>query len=89
MLKAGIPLSKIDLFREQYGLSLTSASNLIDLLPFILQNELDCLKKNINGRCVSVVFDGTTHVCEAMVVVVRFLDKDLNIQRVSRLMLLV
>lgn len=92
MLKAGIPLSKIDIFRdllEQYGLSLTSASNLIDLLPFILQNELDRLKKDINGRYVSVVFDGTTHVCEAMVVVVRFLDKDLNIQqRVSRLMLL-
>ena len=92
MLKAGIPLSKIDLFRdllEQYGLSLTSASNLIDLLPFILQNELDCLKKDINGKYVSVIFDGTTHVCEAMVVVLRFLDKDLNIQqRVSRLMLL-
>ena len=47
MLKAGIPLSKIDLFRdllEQYGLSLTCASNLIELLPFILQNELDRLK---------------------------------------------
>ena len=49
MLKSGIPLSKINLFRdlvEQYGLSLTSASNLIDLLPFILQNELDRLKKD-------------------------------------------
>ena len=92
MLKAGVPLSKIDLFHElleQYGLSLTSASNLIELLPFILQNELSRLKKDINGQYVSVVFDGTTHVCEAMVVVLRFLDKDLNIQqRVSRLMLL-
>ena len=38
---------------------------------------------------MSVVFDGTTHVCEVMVVVLRFLNKDLNIQhRVSRLMLL-
>ena len=64
MLKAGIPLSKIDLIRdflEQYGLSLTSASNLIDLLPFILQNELDRLK-DINGKYVSVVFDGTTRL---------------------------
>ena len=93
MLKSGIPLNKINLFRdflEQYGLSLTSASNLIDLLPFILQNELDRIKKDINGQYVRVGFDGTTHVCEAMVVVFRFLNKDLNIQqrRVSRLMFL-
>ena len=58
MLKAGVPLSKIDLFRElleQYGLSLTSASNLIDLLSFILQNELSRLKKDINGQYVSLI----------------------------------
>lgn len=92
MLKAGIPLSKVNVLRdllEEYGLSLTSSSNLADLLPFILQSELDHIKKEINGRYVSVIFDGTTHVCEAMVVVLRFLDDDMNIQqRVTRLMLL-
>ena len=74
---------------EEYGLSLTSSSNLTELLPFILQNELDCIKKEVNGRYVSVIFDGTTHVCEAMVVVLRFLNDNIEIQqRVTRLMLL-
>ena len=51
MLKAGIPLSKVNVLRdllEEYELSLTS-SNLADLLPLILQNELDHIKKEING----------------------------------------
>ena len=60
--------------------------NLADLLPFILQNELDHIKREINGRYVSVIFDGTTHVYEAMVVVLRFLDD--SKQHVTRLMLL-
>ncbi len=38
---------------------------------------------------ISIVFDGTTHVCEAMVLVIRFVDKAWKIQqRVVRLMLL-
>ena len=37
----------------------------------------------------SVIFDGTTHVCEALVILLRFVDENLNIQqRVVRLMLL-
>ena len=38
---------------------------------------------------MSVIFDGTTHVCEAMVVVIRFVDDQWQTkQRVAQLMLL-
>ena len=47
------------------------------------------VKNDINGKCVSVIFYGTTHVCEAMVIVIRFIDDEWCIQqRVARLMLL-
>ena len=46
------------------------------------------VKNDINGKCVSVIFDGTTHVCEAMVII-HFIDDEWCIQqRVARLMLL-
>ena len=51
MLKAGIPLNKIDSFRdllEDHGFSLTSSTNLRQLLPFILQEEMTQLKKQLH-----------------------------------------
>ena len=50
MLKAGVPLSKIDLFRdllEEHGYALTSSTHLRQLIPFILQEELSRIKKEI------------------------------------------
>ena len=92
MLKAGVPLSKIDNFRdllEDHGFSLTSSSNLRQLLPFILQEEMTQRKKEVDGKPVSIIFDGTTYVCEAMVVVLRYARSDWVIkQSVCRLMLL-
>ena len=53
-----------------------------------LQEE-DKVRGEIKERHVSVIFDGTTHVCEATVIVLRFVDNDWCIQqRVARLMLL-
>ena len=41
-----------------------------------------------NGRHVAIIFDGTTHVCEAFVIVLRYVDKDFVIKQcVRRLML--
>ena len=92
MLKAGVPLNKLDKFRdllEESVLSLTTSSSLRQLLPFIRQNEICHLKKEIEGKYVSILFDGTTHVCEALVVIIRYVDDDWQIQqRVCRLMLL-
>ena len=92
LLKAGVPLAKVDCFRElleENSTALTSATNLRKLVPFILHEEMQKIKGEIDGRPVSIIFDGTTHVCEAMVIVLRFIDEKWKIQqRVCRLMLL-
>ena len=92
LLKAGIPLAKSDCLRELFeedSTVLTSSANLRQLIPFILHEEVTEMKREIEGRPISIIFDGTTHVCEAMVVVVRFMDDNWCIQqRVCRLMLL-
>ena len=46
-----------------------SASAWPELIPFIHHQEVTKVKNDIKGKCVSVIFDGTTHVCEAMVIV--------------------
>ena len=65
LLKAGIPLAKADCLHElleEDSTTLTSASNLRQLLPFILHEEVAKLKSEIKGRPISIIFDGTTHV---------------------------
>ena len=90
-LKAGVPLSKVDSFRdifEEHAFSLGDSSKLRQLIPFILDKEIQDLKRAIEGKSVAVIFDGTTHICEAMVVVLRYVDDDWQIkQQVCRLML--
>ena len=78
--KTGFPLSKIDGFRdllEEYVYSLSDSSNLRKLIPFILETEINWLKEFICGKYVSIIFDGTTHVFEALVIVLRYV-LDLN-----------
>ena len=91
-LKAGVPLSKIDCFRdllEENAFRLSQASNLSQLVPFIHQQEQISVKYQIDQQEISIIFDGTTHVCEALVILVRFVDEKWDIQeRVVKLMLL-
>ena len=92
MLKAGVPLSKVDLFRDlhkEHGYALTSSTNLRQLIPFIHQEELSRIKQEILNQPLSIIFDGTTHVCEAFVVVLRYLTDDWELKQcVGRLKLL-
>ena len=79
MLKAGVPLNKIDLFRdllEEHGYALTTSTHLRQLIPFIHQEELSRIKREIRQRPLSIIFDGTTHVCEAFVIVLCYLTDD-------------
>ena len=67
-LKAGVPLNQIDLFRdllEEHRYALTRSTHLWQLIPFIHQEELSRIKREILQRPLSIIFDGTTHVCEA------------------------
>ena len=64
-------------------------SNLSDLIPFINQEEVNRVKEEISGKQVALIFDGTTHVAEALVIVLRYVTGNWEIrQRVCRLKLL-
>ena len=51
-----------------------------DLVPFILSEEVERIKNEIDKRHVSITFDGTSRLGEALVIVVRFID-DWNIKQ--------
>ena len=64
-LRAGIPLNKVDIFHdilEEHGPRLVGRRALSDLVPFILKQEVTKITEEINGKKVSVIFDGTTRL---------------------------
>ena len=92
LLGAGIPIQKADVLRElleEAGYPLTDSSHLRELLPYILQQETSRLKEEVRGKHLSIIFDGTTHVCEALVVIIRYMEKWVIKQQICWLMLLV
>ena len=87
MLKAGVPLSMVDLFRdllEEHGYALMSSTNLRQPIPFIQQEELSRIKQEILYQPLSITFDGTTHVCEVFVVVLCYLTDDWELKQCVR-----
>lgn len=59
------------------------------MLPFIHHEEIRHLKKEISNKHASIIFDGTTHVCEALVINLRYVSNEWIIkQSVCRLILL-
>ena len=76
-LRAGVPLSKLDIFRElleENVYRLSDSTNLYSLIPFVHQEEQANIQKEISGKSVSVIFDGTTNVCEALAIILQFVD---------------
>ena len=43
------------------GHCLTDRRHLFDLIPFILEEEMQNIKLSIQGKWLSVIFDGTSH----------------------------
>ena len=84
LLKAGIPLLKVDTLRpflEKYGHRLTSQNHLAEFIPMIRQ-EIDFVKSGIAANSAfPVIFDGSTRLGEVLAIIVRFIDKDWNIQQ--------
>lgn len=91
-LQAGVPLAKIDHFRdllEENGYRLSDRRHMLDFVPFILREEESQIKMAIEGRYVGVIFDGTTRLGEAMAIVLRFVSDAWEIeQRLVRVQLL-
>ena len=84
LLRAGISLNKIDDLRElleERGYRLSSSSNMRQLVPFILSEEINKVKQEISGRSVSIIFDGTTHVAEAFVLILRFIGDNWELKQ--------
>ena len=79
-----MPLSKVDCFRslvEETGYRLTNRQHLFDIIPFILSEEEDRLNEELANRDLSVAFDGTTRLGEALAVVVQLINDDWSIQQ--------
>ena len=71
-MKAGVALEEIDCFHvflEENTHRLTGSQHLHELILFTHHQEVTKVKNDIKGKCVSVIFDGTAHVCEAIVIV--------------------
>ena len=74
LLYSGIPLSKADDLRpllERSGYSVTAAANLRPLVPKVEHMELLTVKQELDGQYISLAFDGTTRLGEAVNVVSR------------------
>ena len=76
-LKAGVPINKIPVFREildENALRLAGRKPMSDLIPFVLQEEKQQIRSEINNKPISVIFDGTTRLGEALAVIVRYVE---------------
>ena len=60
-----------------------------DLILFILTEEMKCIRDEIDGKPVSIVFDGTSRLGEALVIVMRFIDDWEIKQRLVQMRMLV
>ena len=91
-LRAAVPLRKLDCFRElleEHAYRLSDRRHLSDLIPFIHSEEELKIRGEISGRPVSVIFDGTTRLGEALAIVLRFVSDEWSLeQRLVRLQLL-
>ena len=77
-MKSGIPLSKLECpdLRNllENGYRLTDPRHMLDLVLFILNQECTRIRSELQGKYLSVVFDGTTRLGEVLAVVVRFIN---------------
>ncbi len=84
-LKAGVALQKVGTFRpllEKYGTRLADRTTLGRLIPMILAREKDAVKEALSGSDVSVIFDGSTRLGEALVIIIRYVDNDWKVRQV-------
>ena len=82
---AGIPLAKLNIIRpllERNNHRLTEATHLAQYVPFVLETEKERIREEVSeAEFVSVLFDGSTRQGEALAVIVRFVDKEFEIQQ--------
>ena len=75
--KAGVPLTKLDHFRdilEESAYHLSDRRGMSDLIPFIVSEEVQRITNELHGKHISNIFDGTSRLGEALVIIVRFIE---------------
>ena len=91
-LRAAVPIAKMEYFRElleENSFRLSDRRHMCDLIPLLVSQEQADIRGELSDRPISVAFDGTTRLGEAMAVVVRYIDTSFSIQqRLIRLQLL-
>ncbi len=88
VLKAGDPIARVDAYRrlfERGGYSLTDSSHMRQLVPVLARRYLSGDKAAVASRLLVVLFDGTSHFGELLLVFVRFWDGNNFQQRLIRL----
>lgn len=83
-LKAGVPVSKLEHLKnilEESAAQLTQHTYMLDLLPFILEEEKAQVKEEIEGKYLTIIFDAS----DVFAVVVRYVDKWKIHQRLVRM----
>ena len=89
-LRAAVPLSKIQHFRkvfEETGYQLIDRHHMSDLIPVVLKQEKSRIQSKIFEQDVSVIFDGTSQLGEALAIVLHFVTCVIE-QRLIRVELL-
>ena len=72
-------ITKIDQLRhllEKHYLRLVSPQHLYNLIPFVRAQERAAVKAEVAGKALSVIFDGSTRLGEAVVIIIRFAQYD-------------
>ena len=86
LLAAGIPLTKADRLRpllEQSGFRLSRCSHLAELIPKVEALEFKQLLAELEGQKISLSFDATTRLGEAVNIVARFCSSDFRLVQAS------
>ena len=76
-LTAGVPLSKLQHFCEvweEHAYNLADNRGMYDLIPFVMVDEVKWIKAEIGLKKLSIIFDGTTRLGEALAIVVRYMS---------------
>ena len=74
---------------KKIAFRLTGTRHMLDLVPFILNEEKARIRKEIEGKFIVVIFDGTSRLGEVLAVVLRFISEWTIQQRLVHLQFLV
>ena len=83
-LRAAVLLNKIQHFRkllEETRYRLTDRHHMADLIPVVWKQERSRIQGKVSVQDVSVIFDGTSRLGEALAIVLRFVICEWSIEQ--------